>query len=132
MPAYLLEAFIVLVGLVLLLLEAFVPQQDKSKIAWSAFLAVVFALVLFVFIDGPSEDNAEIARYYAWDGIAQFFKGFALFATALTLLLAIDYRKTLARYTANPDSEDGTGEFYPLILFACAGMMWMASARDLV
>lgn len=139
MPAYLLEAFIVLAGIILLLLEAFVPQKDKSLTAWLAFGAVVGALVLLFFAKDPNPDlgngvvvNAEMARFYAWDGSAKFFKGFALLATALTILMAIDFRKTLARYTANPNSEDGTGEYYSLLLFACAGLMWMASARDLV
>ena len=46
--------------------------------------------------------------------------------------MAYDYRKVLNRFTENPGSEHGTGEFYALPVFACAGMMWMASARDLV
>jgi NADH-quinone oxidoreductase subunit N len=47
------------------------------------------------------------------------------------LLMAVDYRKILSRFTEHPNSESGTGEFYCLPVFACAGMMWLASAKDL-
>lgn len=132
MPGYFLEALIVLVGLVLLMLEAFLPQDDKRPLAWSAVSATVVGLVLLTFAKAPDFANAEMARFYAWDPLAVFMKGFLLIGTALTLLLAVDYRKTLSRYTANPGSDEGTGEYYALVLFACAGMMWMVSAKDLV
>jgi NADH-quinone oxidoreductase subunit N len=45
--------------------------------------------------------------------------------------MAVDYRKILSRFTEHPNSESGTGEFYCLPVFACAGMMWLASAKDL-
>ena len=45
--------------------------------------------------------------------------------------MAVDYRTILARFTDQPGSQAGTGEYYALPVFACAGMMWMASARDL-
>jgi len=47
------------------------------------------------------------------------------------VLMSVDYRKVLARFTDQPGSENGTGEYYALPVFACAGMMFLASAKDM-
>lgn len=132
MPAYWLEALVVLLGLVLLMLEAFGPSGNKELIRRVAIGGLVFVLIMVFFADGEFKDNDELARFYTYDPIAAFFKGFSLIATILMLFMAYDYRKILSRFTEDPDTEDGTGEYYALPVFACAGMMWMASARDLV
>ena len=132
MPAYWLEIFVLAGGLVLLMIEAFFAPKRKEAIIIPAIFILVITLVLHFFAQGNDPSNLELDRFYAWDSKARFFKGLTLLTGILTLLLSIDYRRTLAKFTANPDSEDGTGEYYCLILFACAGMMWMASAKDLV
>ncbi|MGC6427911.1 MAG: NADH-quinone oxidoreductase subunit N [Akkermansiaceae bacterium] len=131
MPAHWLEIYLVLAGLVLLMVEAFIQPKEKFLIGCSGIGAMILGLVLLFFAEAPANNN-EMARFYAWDSQAKFFKGFAIVASIFTILLTLDYRRILARFTANPDSEDSTGEYYCLIFFACAGMMWMASAKDLV
>lgn len=137
MPAYYLEALTVALGLVILIAEAFVPAKNKS---WAGLIGaggVILILIATCFAIGPDSkpDSAwagwPIWNFYQFDSLARFYKIFALLATALVLLMAIDYRKILSRFTENPTSENGTGEFYSLPIFACAGMMWMASAKDL-
>ena len=133
MPSYLLEIIVLVGGLVLLLLEAFTSPRRKSSIAIGAISILCFSLILLFFAGkGFSSENVELTRFYAFDPLARFFKLFTIVATILALLLALDHRKVLSKFTANPGSEDGTGEYYCLFLFACAGMMWMASAKDLV
>ena len=133
MPAYWLEALVVLLGLLLLLMEAFGSSSRKDLIRCVALGGLVFVLILLTFARAPDFDsNAELARFYAWDRPAIFFKTLALSCTILVLFMSYDYRKVLNRLTENPDSEEGTGEYYTLPVFACAGMMWAASARDLV
>ena len=133
MSSYLLEIIVLLAGLILLVFEAFTAPKHKGRLATTGVFVLVLTLILLFFSSaGFGEENEELTRFYAWDPMARFFKGFAIVATILTLFLALDYRKVLSRLTANPDSEDGTGEYYCLLLFACAGMMWMASAKDLV
>ena len=133
MPSYLLEIIVLVGGLVLLLLEAFTSPKRKSSIAIGAISILFFSLILLFFADkGFGDENVELTRFYAFDPLARFFKLFTIIATILALLLALDHRKVLSKFTANPGSEDGTGEYYCLFLFACAGMMWMASAKDLV
>jgi NADH-quinone oxidoreductase subunit N len=137
MPAYYLEALTVTLGFVILLAEAFVPAKNKSwaGLAGAIGLAVIFCLN-FTAIGPDAKPEAAWAKWALWnfynfDSLARFYKAFALLTTALVLLMAVDYRKILARFTEDPTSEEGTGEFYSLPIFACAGMMWMASAKDL-
>ncbi|MFC7336169.1 NADH-quinone oxidoreductase subunit N [Haloferula chungangensis] len=134
MPAYYLEAFTVILGIVLLMIEAFGPSHSKKAVGISAAAGLAAILVLLFFAKGPSEEAAFAPiwqNFYQFDGLARFYKGFALVCTALVILMSIDFRSVLSRFTDHPESESGTGEFYALPVFACAGMMWMASAKDL-
>lgn len=137
MPAYYLEALTVTLGIVLLMAEAFCSCKSKAWVGIAAVFGLLVILGLTFIAIGP-EANPDAAwakwplwNFYNFDGLAKFYKLFALVTTILVLLLAVDYRKILARFTESPDSENGTGEFYALPVFACAGMMWLASARDL-
>ncbi len=137
MPAYYLEALTVTLGFAILLAEAFVPSKQKSWAGYAAAIGLTVILVLSFFAKGPG-DGIEGAwttwplwNFYRFDSLALFFKGFSLVATILVVLMAVDYRSVLSRFTEDPTSESGTGEFYSLPIFACAGMMWMASAKDL-
>lgn len=138
MPAYYLEALTVTLGIILLMAEAFCSSKTKAwaGIAGAIGLTAIFAL-LFISIGPQDRLSADWAKwplwnFYQFDNLAKFYKGFSLICTILVLLMAVDFRKILSRFTEHPDSESGTGEFYALPIFACAGMMWLASARDLV
>ncbi|MFD2257363.1 NADH-quinone oxidoreductase subunit N [Luteolibacter algae] len=137
MPAYYLEALTVTLGFIILVAEAFVPTKNKSWAGFAGAIGLIAILVLTFFAVGPdAKPEADWAAWPLWnfyqmDSLARFYKLFALLATSLVLLMAIDYRGILSRYTDEPGNENGTGEFYSLPIFACAGMMWMASAKDL-
>ncbi len=137
MPAYYLEALTVFLGLILLMVEAFGPSHSKKLVGISAAAGLAFILILSFFAIGPETkpDAAwaswQLWNFYAFDSLARFYKGFALVCTILVVLMSLDYRAILSRYTDDRESESGTGEYYALPVFACAGMMWMASAKDL-
>ncbi|HEX7260719.1 MAG TPA: NADH-quinone oxidoreductase subunit N [Luteolibacter sp.] len=153
MPAYYLEALTVTLGIVLLMAEAFCSCKNKSWVGISAVVGLVIilgftccAIGLEQQVYGSRDINGvttlapkfpggwqgwPLWNFYQFDGLARFYKIFALVTTIFVLLLAVDYRKILARFTEGPESENGTGEFYCLPVFACAGMMWLASAKDL-
>ena len=137
MPAYYLEALTVTLGIIILIAEAFVPAKSKSWAGLIGAAGVSLILIATCFAIGPDAKPGAawagwpIWNFYQFDSLARFYKIFALLATALVLLMAVDYRKILARFTEDPTTENGTGEFYSLPIFACAGMMWMASAKDL-
>ncbi len=137
MPAYYLEALTVTLGLLLLMAEAFVSTKSKAWLGLAASSGLILILGLLPLAIGPDAKpdagwaNWPLWNFYRVDGLAMFFKGFALVTTILVLLMAVDFRGMLSRFTDHPESENGTGEFYALPVFACAGMMWLASAKDL-
>ncbi len=137
MPAYYLEALTVTLGFIILLAEAFVPSKNKSWCGIAGAIGLAVILILTFLAVGPNQkpDTAwagwPLWNFYQFDPLARFYKVFALLTTAGVLLMAVDYRKILSRFTEDPTTENGTGEFYSLPIFACAGMMWMASAKDL-
>ena len=137
MPAYYLEALTVTLGLFLLMAEAFSSNRSKAWVGKLAAVGLIGLIVAAFFAVGPVESPDRpwatwpLWNFYHFDGLARFYKLFALFTTLLVVLLSIDFRSVLAKFTEEPGSEAGTGEFYALPVFACAGMMWMASAKDL-
>ncbi len=137
MPAYYLEALTVTLGIILLMAESFCSCKSKAWVGISAAVGLsVILLLTFIAVGPDAKPDAAWAKwplwdFYNYDGLAKFYKIFALVTTIFVLLLAVDYRKILSRYTEGPESENGTGEFYCLPIFACAGMMWLASAKDL-
>ena len=121
MPAYWLEATVVILGLILLLIEAFGKSISRELVRRISIGGLAFTLVPLYFAVAPHADNAELARFYIYDQWAAFFKLLAIVATILVLLMAYDYRKVLNQFTEEPGTEHGTGEFYALPVFACAG-----------
>ena len=137
MPAFYLEALTVTLGIVLLVAEAFVPTKSKTWLGIVGAGGLLVILGLLTLAVGPdakpfaSWANWPLWNFYQFDSLAIFFKGFAIVATILVLLMSIDYRSVLSKFTEDPDTENNTGEYYCLPIFACAGMMWLASAKDL-
>jgi len=137
MPAYYLEALTVTLGIILLIAEAFVDTRSKAWLGLAGSTGLLIILGLLPMAIGP--ENAPDSGWAEWplwnfyrlDVTAVFYKAFALVTTIFVLLMAVDFRSILAGYTDHPESENGTGEFYALPVFACAGMMWLASAKDL-
>ncbi len=136
MPAYYLEALTITLGLILLMAEAFVPAKGKAWVGISAAIGLLLILALTPFAIGPEDSDGawtkwKLWNFYQFDSMALFYKVFALVTTLFVVLLAVDYRKILSRFTEEPTSENNTGEFYALPIFACSGMMFLASAKDL-
>ncbi|MEI6178946.1 MAG: NADH-quinone oxidoreductase subunit N, partial [Verrucomicrobiota bacterium] len=137
MPAYYLEALTITLGIILLLAEAFVSTKSKAWVGVVAAIGLAGILCLTCIAIGPearigtSWAHWPLWNFYQFDALAGFYKIFALVCTLLVVLMSVDYRKILARFTDQSGSENGTGEYYALPVFACAGMMFLASAKDL-
>lgn len=137
MPAYYLEALTVALGLILLLWEAFSDRTPKATLGLIAAAGLAGILIATFLAVGPEAakgkdwGNWPLWNFYNFDSLSRFYKAFALITTILVLLLSVDYRSILARFTDESGSEKAIGEFYSLPVFACAGLMWMASAKDL-
>ncbi|MGY8639937.1 MAG: NADH-quinone oxidoreductase subunit N [Verrucomicrobiales bacterium] len=140
MPVYYLEIIVVALGLVMLMADAFVKLEDKRNIAWFAVLvlSVVFLLLFKVSWPETTTDNPFWKFYDAEKGsrgFSLFFKGIAVLTTIVVLIMSAEFRGVLLKYTAKPEAgahpQAGLSEFFTLPVFACAGLMWMASANNL-
>ena len=141
MPVYYLEIIVVCLGLVILMTDAFANLHDKRSLGQLGVVGmlVVFALLFTVDLSGPKEGSAASLfwKFYSpGDAQALFFKGIAVLTTLIVLIMSMDFAPVLLSQTADPDEgahkQAGLGEFFALPLFACAGLMWMASANHLV
>ncbi|MGI8602668.1 MAG: NADH-quinone oxidoreductase subunit N [Verrucomicrobiales bacterium] len=129
MPAYLLEIVVIVAGLLLLMIEAFVGRLDSRTIGYASLvvLAVVFGALFFV--DKPA---GGYWGFYATDASAFFYKGLAVLCTLVVTIMSLEYAPVLDSYRDGAPGKRGLGEFLCLPLFICAGLMWMASMTDLI
>lgn len=133
MNPILLETILVCTGFFLILVEAFAESVSKKTLGYTALLALagVFGLT-FIADANAMNPSAAYAAYYTADGLAIFFKQFLLAATFCVILLSLEFTPALLKFLPSGKAGAGSGEFYSLPLFACAGMMWMVSATDFI
>ena len=109
-------------ALALLLADLWVPVSARRRLGCLAALglgAVLLYSALFVHV-GPGEVLYACNGTYALDGLALFFKRFFLAAAILVLLMSVEFTAI----------ETAIAEYYTLMLFALAGMLFAASANN--
>jgi len=133
-PPITLEIVVLCFGLLLLLVESFSNGADKRGLAKGgiAVLALVFLGSFLLQTNPPTPEPGSYWNFYSADPSALFFKRLALLTTIGILIMAIDSQETLAKSIPAARPNAGLGEFYCLPLFTCAGLMFMASAKDLI
>ncbi len=124
-----LEIIVLLLGIVLLFAESFAKGPDKR---WMAKLSIFILSIVFCWTFFTTGDTGvDLTKaFYSADPTALFFKRIALLTTIIVLVMATEYRGILARGVPGERPGDGTGEFFALPVFTCAGLMFMASAID--
>lgn len=133
-PAISLEVIVLILGVLMLFAEAFSQRADRSHMARYA-IAVLGAVFAFSFFTQAPPDVTPINSYwnfYSVDATAMFFKRLALGATILVLVMSLEYRHVISKNVPGTEPGRGTGEFYILPVFICAGLMFMASAVDFI
>ncbi|MEO5721986.1 MAG: NADH-quinone oxidoreductase subunit N [Chthoniobacterales bacterium] len=131
--APILEIAVVVLGLLLLLVEAFAEKIEKRTLALAGVVGLAVILGATFFLQAaPAATANGFWSFYSADSLAIFFKRFALVTTILVLLLMIDYAPVVRQSIHGATHQSGLGEFFALPLFTCAGLMWMASAVDFV
>jgi NADH-quinone oxidoreductase subunit N len=115
-----LEIAVLALGLGILLADLWTPPAEKRKLGWLA------ALVLGLILAGSFKLHGDAAQtafngMYVLDGLALFFKRLFLLAAIVVLVMSVEFADRI---------ETGISEFYALLLFALAGMMFSASAND--
>src|SRR6202000_3116985 len=117
-----LELCVIALGTVLMLAGCVVLPERKRFLAYGAIAALAGLLVISLTDTGMcSVFGTAFQGAYVEDGLALFFKRFFLLAAILVLFLAAEFSD---RLTA------GISDYYSLIIFALAGMLFAASAND--
>lgn len=132
MNTLLLEIAVVVLGVVLLLVEAYSDRSDKSYLAYLGAAGLFGVLILSFFQLHPPAAGSPAAAFISQDILSVFFVRFTLIATIVTLLMIPGYRPVLERYLPAERAGGGIGEFAILPLFVCAGLMWMVSSIDFI
>jgi len=111
-----LEIWVIVLGLVLMLADLFVPADRRRFIGYAGIAALGVLLVMGIPDTGQAFNNA-----FVQDGLAIFFKRFFLVAAMLVLFMSVEFSDKIA---------GGISEYYSLIVFALAGMLFAASSND--
>jgi len=129
-----LEIAVLVLGMVILMAEAFAAKIDKRFFAFAgiAGLAVVLIATFFVTPTVPPDQATGFWNFYTADPLSILFKQFALLTTILVLIIMIDYAPVVESSVAGSKIYSSLGEFFALPIFTCAGLMYMASAIDFV
>jgi NADH-quinone oxidoreductase subunit N len=116
-----LEILVILLGVALLVVDWFMPVAHKRWLGIAAALALLVFCGLS-FLQPAASPQYAFGHSYVLDDLALFFKRFFLLAGVLVLLWAVEFGDRL---------RGGVAEFYALLVFALAGMMFTASANNL-
>src|SRR5213594_1685057 len=128
-----LEIAVLVLGMVILMLEAFATEIDKCFLAFAAITGLAAVLVASFFVAPSGLDEATgFWSFYTADRLSIFFKQFALLTTILVLIMMIDYAPVVRRSFPDSKVQAGLGEFFAVPIFTCAGLMYMASAIDFI
>lgn len=117
------EMFLTIWLCVVLAVDCTRRTNDHRTLAYLSVGGVVAALVMLIGFDVADVRGALFKDTFVLDGVAIFFKIFVLVATALVLLCSVDYVRSFKFFR---------GEYYCLIMMSALGMMFMASAQDLL
>src|SRR6266581_7952655 len=129
-----LEIAVLVLGMVILMFEAFTKNIDKRFLVFAGItgLATVLVASFFVASSRPPDQAIGFWSFYTADPLSMFFKQFALLTTILVLIMMIDYAPVVRRSFPGPTAQEGLGEFFAVPIFTCAGLMYMASAIDFI
>ena len=120
------EIELTLFGLGILLIDFTIGAKEKYLNAGLALAGTAFSGYTLFELRARVAGRGEFQGFHDSVVIDHFFLFFAalfLAATALVVLLSVKYLEI---------ENEQEGEYYALLLFACVGMMFMASGTDLI
>jgi NADH-quinone oxidoreductase subunit N len=117
-----LEIAVILLGIGILLADLWTPAERKVGLGYVS-VAGLGVILLGSFFLSAGETHYAFGHLYILDAPALYFKRFFLIAAILVSLMAVEFSDRI---------QSGISEFYALLLFALAGMMFAASANDLI
>ena len=111
-----LEIWVIALGLVLMLADLFMPVERRRFVGYAGIAAL--GVMFFLSMSSP---GVAFHDAFVQDGLAIFFKRFFLIAAMLVLFMSAEFSDRIAA---------GISEYYSLIVFALAGMLFAASSND--
>src|ERR1019366_4571167 len=118
-----LEVSVIGLGLVLMLADLFVPAERRRFIGYAAIAALGVLLVMSLSGNGScGQFGTAFGGMFVNDALSLFFKQLFIVAAILVLFMAAEFSDKLA--------EGSVAEYYSLILFALAGMLFASSSND--
>jgi NADH-quinone oxidoreductase subunit N len=115
------EIAVLLTALLVMVVDLFLPEEHKPRLAWLSLVGVLAAGLLAYYI--WDRTDPVLQDMLAADGYALFFYLAIVVAAALAILFSFDYVPRLGL---------AQGEYYALLLLATAGMMLMTAAVNLM
>lgn len=117
-----LEILAALLGLGVLLADLWISPASRKSLGCGA-AALLACLLAFALGGLAPQSGTAFGGMFVVDDLARFFKGLFLFGGLIVLLMSVDFA---------PKIGTGLSEFFALVIFAMVGMMFAASANDLV
>ena len=108
---------------VLLIVDFSFPLLPKENLAYLSVAGLVATLGCLAWFDFAGISGTLFSNMFVVDRMALFFKIFIVSATILVILASIEF---IHRFTFF------RGEYYFLVVMSALGMMFMASANDLL
>jgi NADH-quinone oxidoreductase subunit N len=108
---------------VVLIADFAFPRLSKDQLAFLSVAGLLSTLGCLVWFDVDHISGALFGNMFVLDRMAIFFKIFIVGSTALVILVSVQYVDRFAFFR---------GEYYVLVVMSALGMMFMASANDLL
>jgi len=107
----------------LLIIDFSFPRLPNEQLAYFSIAGLVATLGCLAWFDYTGVTGTLFSNMFALDRMALFFKMFIVGSTILVILASIDYIHRFKFFR---------GEYYFLTIMSALGMMFMASANDLL
>jgi NADH-quinone oxidoreductase subunit N len=132
-PPPILEIAVLVLGMIVLMSEAFATKIDKRILAFAAIIGLALVLIATFFLASNAPEQASgFWSFYTADPLSIFFKRFALVTTIFVLIMMIDYTPVLSGPVGALATQPVSGEFFALPILTCAGLMYIVSAIDFI
>jgi NADH-quinone oxidoreductase subunit N len=118
-----LEIWVIALGIVLMLADFFFDISPERR-KYLAYLAIAtLGVLLLTNLGSDAATGTAFNGAFVEDSLAIFFKRFFLIAAILVLFLSSEFSDKIS---------SSISEYYSLIIFALAGMLFAASSNDFV
>ncbi|MGR3310469.1 MAG: NADH-quinone oxidoreductase subunit N [Candidatus Brocadiales bacterium] len=116
------EIILTIIALCILTIGTLLPEDRQTALGYLALVGLIIALLSTLVLSGVNQ--TAFSDMVIIDPFSLFFKRVFLVVASLVILTSISYTKEQISL--------GVGEYYFIILLATVGMMFLASAIELV